>query len=273
MINDISVHESDPLVAVETEPGNELTELAPYAPAAAAEETRVAETPVATGAVDPEFDAYMAVVKLLIGGTVEGAVELSHRLERWEAALLAAEGEAEPGEIGNTGDVARFMLVGMALDASDGLRRRVIEFAQASDVLFRFSGSMTRPLVKNRLTGIVGRPLDRAFNRLVERGQKNVDRWIELGRAEEPGARRLARKAYGETVDEFIGHLAENKELADLVQKKSVGLATEAVDEFRSRTVSADALAETLVRRILRRPPRDELVGSIEESRPASESE
>ncbi len=62
-------------------------------------------------------------------------------------------------------------------------------------------------------------------------------------------------------IDEFIGHLAENQELADLVQKKSMGLATEAVDEFRSRTVSADALAENIVRRILRRPPRGELPG------------
>ena len=125
----------------------------------------------------------------------------------------------------------------------------------------------------NRLTGIVAKPIDRAFDRLVSRGQKSVDGWIELGRTQEPGARRMARKSFEEVIDEFIGLLAENQELADLVQKKSMGLATEAVDEFRSRTVSADAIAENIVRRILRRPMRTELPGPNEENRPASGTE
>ena len=258
---------TDSIPVEDLDPGDELTELAPFPAPPPATVERAAETSAGPESADPEFDAYMAVVKLLIGGTVEGTAELVHRLEVWEAQLRAAEGDPEPGEINHANDMARYMLVGMALDASDGLRRRVVGFAQASDVFFRFSGSMARPLVNNRLTGIVGRPIDRAFNRLVERGQQNVDKWIEMGRHQEPGARRLARKTFTEIQDEFIGHLAENQELADLVQKKSMGLATEAVDEFRSRTVSADELAEKLVRRILRRPARPELPASIEENR------
>lgn len=208
---------------------------------------------------DAEFDAYMAVVKLLIGGTIEGAAELAKRLEKWEAELDAAEGIPEPGEIRSNGDVARYMLVGMALSAGEGVRKRVINLARASDMFWRFTGSAAQPLVDNRLTGIVTRPIDRAFDRLVVGGQKRVNDWVELGRTQEPAARRIARKTYAEIVDEFIDHLAENPELADLVQKKSIGLATEAVDEFRSRTVSADAMAESIVRRILKRPPRREL--------------
>ncbi|MBP6789830.1 MAG: hypothetical protein KA170_19730, partial [Candidatus Promineofilum sp.] len=38
---------------------------------------------------DPEFDAYLAVVKTLLGGAVEGTAELARRLERLEAALRA----------------------------------------------------------------------------------------------------------------------------------------------------------------------------------------
>lgn len=215
---------------------------------------------------DPEFDAYLAVVRLLIGGTIEGAAELVKRLETWESELNAAGDPPEPGEIHSSGDVARYMMVGMALSASDGLRRQVVRLAQASDLFWRFTGSATQPLVDNRLTGIVAGPIDRAFDRLVTRGQKRVNEWVELGRAQEPGARRVARKTYEQVIDEFIGQLADNKELADLVQKKSVGLATEAVDEFRSRTVSADAMAENIVRRILRRPPRHELPGPSEAS-------
>lgn len=228
--------------------------------------TRPAESrPMAS--TDPEFDAYMAVVKLIIGGAVEGAAELVKRLERWEAELEAAEDAPGPGEIGNPGDLARYMLVGMSLSAGEGARRQAIKLAQTSDRFWRFTGSAAQPLVKNRLTGIVARPINRAFNRLMVRGQQRVDDWIALGRAEEPGARRIARKAYLETIDEFIGLLAENQELAALVQNQSVGLATEAVDEFRSRTVSADAIAENIVRRILRRPPRAELPAPSDEVR------
>lgn len=216
----------------------------------------VPDTPASA---DPEFDAYMAVVKLLIGGTIEGAAELTKRLEKWEAELVAAEDAPKPGEIHSNGDVARYMLVGMALSAGEGVRQQVIRLAQTSDMFWRITGSAAQPLVNNRLTGIVMGPVDRAFDRLVTRGQKRVNAWVELGRTQEPGARRIARKSFTEVVDEFIGLLAENDELADLVQKKSIGLASEAVDEFRSRSVSADAMAESIVRRILRRPPRQEL--------------
>lgn len=220
--------------------------------------------PPATG-VDPEFDAYMAVVRLIIGGSIEGAAELLKRLERWETEFESSGDAPGPGEIHSGGDVTRYLLVGMVLSASDGARRRAIKLAEASDVFWRITGSATQPLVNNRLTGLVARPLDRAVDRLVSRGQQQVSKWVELGRTHEPGARRIARKTYVEIVDEFIGHLAENEELAGLVQEQSVGLASEAVDEIRSRTVSADALAEGFVRRILRRPPRRELPSPPEE--------
>ncbi len=208
---------------------------------------------------DPEFDAYMAVIKLLIGGTIEGAAELIKRLEKWEIELSTADGVPEAGQIRSDNDAARYLLAGMVLSAGDGARRQAIRLVRASNQAFRLGGSAAQPLVRNRLTGIVMGPFDRAFNRLVTRGQKHINDWVELGRAQEPGARRLARKTYLEIVDEFIGYLAENEELADLVQEQGVSLATEAVDEFRSRTVSADEVAENIVRRILRRPPRREL--------------
>lgn len=256
--------------AILTPDGDELSPLlgepVPSSLALQAPLSADAPPPVAS---DPEFDAYLAVVKLLVGGTIEGASELVKRLEKWEQELQPTDGAPVTGEIHTSGDVARYMLVGLALSASDGLRRQVIKLTQASDVFWRMTGNATQPLVDNRLTGIVARPLDRAFDRLVANGQKRVNDWVELGRTQEPGTRQLARKAYLGVVDEFISHLAENQELADLVQEQSVGLASEAVDEIRSRTVSADALAEGIVRRILRRPPRRELPAPSEEMRQA----
>jgi hypothetical protein len=209
---------------------------------------------------DPEFDAYLAVVKALLGGAVEGTAELARRLERLEAALRAGEaGPPGPGEVNSTADVVRYMLFGASLAAADGLRQRAVRWAEASDVLIRTTGSAVAPLTRSRLTRRVVGPFDRAFGRLVERGQNQVNAWVELGRANEPTARLLARQAYLEAVDDFIGHLSQNQQLSDLVQEQSVGLATEFVEEVRERTVSADTLAESLVRRILKRPPRTAL--------------
>jgi hypothetical protein len=209
---------------------------------------------------DPEFDAYLAVVKTLLGGAVEGTAELARRLERLEAALRASDdGPPGPGAVNSTADVVRYMLFGASLAAADGLRQRAVRWAEASDVFLRTTGSAVAPLARSRLTRRVVGPFDRAFGRLVDRGQTRVNAWVELGRANEPTARLVARQAYLEAVDDFIGHLSQNQQLSDLVQEQSVGLATEFVEEVRERTVSADTLAESIVRRILKRPPRTAL--------------
>jgi hypothetical protein len=231
-------------------------------PAAAARPSALSVPPVAPTAstADPEFDAYLAVVKTLLGGAVEGTAELARRLERLEAQLQAGEdGPPGPGEVNSTADVVRYMLFGASLAAADGLRQRAVRWAEASDVLIRTTGSAIAPLASSRLTRRVVGPFDRAFGRLVARGQSQVNTWVELGRANEPTARLLARQAYLEAVDDFIGHLSQNQQLSDLVQEQSIGLATEFVEEVRERTVSADTLAESIVRRILKRPPRTAL--------------
>jgi hypothetical protein len=254
---------------IEMQPGNELTELIPPPQALAAVEQENSMPEARTTTADPEFDAYMAVIKLLVGGAVEGAAELASRLEKWEAELKTAEAEGQPGAAESQGDIVRYMLVGMALSAGESARRGVIKMAQASDRFRRFTGQAAKPLANSRLTGVIGRPLDRALEQLTTRSQQQVDEWIALGQAHEPGARRMARDVFKEIIDDFIGHLAENQELANLVQEQGVSLASEAVDEIRSRTVSADALAEGFVRHILRRRSRRELPPPPEELRQA----
>ena len=74
--------------AAPTPDGDELTPLL-GAPPAVLPAVIEAGPPAADVPADPEFDAYMAVVKLLIGGTIEGAAELVERLEKWETELTA----------------------------------------------------------------------------------------------------------------------------------------------------------------------------------------
>ncbi len=223
------------------------------------------------GSADPEFDAYMAVVKLLIGGTVEGTAQLLVRLQAIEDELRAEGEQNVIGEVNTTADVLRYGLVGFALSASDTARNSVMRWTEASDMFWRVTGSAVEPFTENRFTGFFTGPFERVFERFNRRGEEKVAAWVELGRQQEPTSRKMARLAYLTIVDEFIDHLAENEELAELVQEQSVSLAAEAVDSMRSRTVSADTLAERVVRRMLRRPPRDDLPPPSEEVRKAAE--
>lgn len=214
---------------------------------------------------DAEFDAYMAISRLVVGGLIEGTDQLSQRLQRIEAELRRSQGETPAlGEVNSAGDVVRYAAVGFALSASEGFRERVYKVLGASDLFWEFTGNTVKPLTESRLTGWFAGPFERAFQSFVDRGQARVNGWVERGRREEPMSRELALNTVETIINEFITLLSENPELADLVQQQSVGLVGEVVDEVRSRTVSADVLAETLVRRLLRRQPRTELAAPPE---------
>lgn len=256
------------VVIVVQEPSANFVEVAP------SQETRLPATlpavPPATAGDDPEFDAYLTIVKLLVGGTVEGTAQLLERLKAIDEELRAADETTAIGDVNTTADVLRYAFVGFVLSASDTARNSVMRWTEASDMFWRVTGSAIEPFTENRFTGFFTGPFERAFQSLNLRGEEKVAAWVELGRQQEPASRKMARLAYLRIVDEFIDHLAENEELAELVQEQSVSLAAEAVDSMRSRTVSADTLAERVVRRMLRRPPRDELPPPPDEVRRAA---
>jgi hypothetical protein len=213
------------------------------------------QTLPAEPSADVAFDAYRSLVRLLVGGAVEGSAELTRRLDEWETRIR--EGGPLPAltpEEETPTDLARYALVGMAFDGAEYLRERFPVWQAMVEKTARMSGKVASPFVRNRFTGFVGRWWDTA----VESGEKNVQRWIDIGRAEEPRSRALARSGVEDVINDIVSFLAANPEVAELVQQQSVGLAGEVVEEVRAKTVSADVLAETLVRRLLRRPPRGE---------------
>ncbi len=108
-------------------------------------------------------------------------------------------------------------------------------------------------------------------------GEAVVESWIARGRYEERLGRHLSRQLAGRPINEIVDYLAENphvyklveeqlerlrenpEPVRELVQNQSVSMAAEAVDELREQGVTADNLIEGFVRRVLRRPAREEL--------------
>lgn len=158
-----------------------------------------------------------------------------------------AQGEAPP--------LLRYALVGLFFDVQDGLVKGIEAVDRTSRAVIHMGEPWLRPLQQSRLI----KPLSRQVDRLVARGEAEVMRWVERGRQESEQSRKLVETAVSSTIEQSIETLATNPEVQELVQKQSTGLANEVLEEVRERTVSADNFLEGVIRRILRRTPREQL--------------
>ncbi len=201
---------------------------------------------------DASFNALHSLTRLLVGGALEGSAELAQRLEVWETFLREEMDEDQPATIDGQKDLVRYAVVGLVFEGEDKIRSGLSRLWDVQKRLAQTAVRTTRPVTNSRLMSPIQRRLDEA----AERGQAEIVRWIQRGQMEEPISRELARLAFGETVDEFIEHLAENREVQELVQQQSVGLASEVVDQVRQRTFTADTLVERIARAVTRRAPR-----------------
>lgn len=210
---------------------------------------------------DADAQQIRTLTRLLVGGTLVGWDELIARLKEWDqdknyrtidqpSGRSLADG-TPPGFQESNVETLRFALIGLLFETQS----RMVDRSQSAwDLANRSTGAMLSPVMnwmgRSRLLG----PARRRFNRLVDRGEREVDRWIEQGRTEEMRSRKLALTAAQETFGESMDILAHAPELEELVRSQSAGLTQEVVDEVRSRTIDADLIAERVARGILRRP-------------------
>ena len=210
-----------------------------------------------------EFEVLEAVTRLLIGGTLEGSSELIKRLQVWEQETAVSRQPTAPTttEESNITQV-RYALIGALFNAESNLKKKQLPFLKKTTQLtMNRITSILSPATNNR----VAHAFDKQLNEWSQRGENIVNGWIENGRTEEAHSRTLARHGTTESIDEIINLLAENKELQNLIAEQGTGIATEALDQARERTVTADDIAERFVRTILRRPPRETLLPASRE--------
>ena len=208
----------------------------------------------------PEFDSLYALTSLVVGLGVEGTSVLLERLKRYEAEIREdRETIDELYQAESPNDRLRYLLIGFLFEQQSWFRRYARQLVKLTDQSLNLANRASRPVLENRVANPITDPLRRRYNRLVRNGESSVQRWVQIGRENEPESRLLASKTYQEIIDEFIQRLADNEELQDLVAQQSLGLASEVRDEIRERTVTGDNVLEGIVRRMLRRTPRTEL--------------
>jgi len=221
------------------------------------------------GRADPSIptpNTLVSITRLVVGGVLLGLDGLSRQLPEWErqatqnsalreqpASRVEASGEGQPSgsappPLGETSSA----LLGLMFQSEDLLKRGTSTLGRIERATWRLTSPVHRPLRTWRLF----EPARRQYDRLAERGETRVNRWAELGRAEAQHSRALTESAIQGTFERSMDELAQAPQIQDLVTQQTTSMAGEMIDEVRSRTVSADTLAEGIVRRLLRRPAR-----------------
>lgn len=210
----------------------------------------------------PIDDNVRLALRLVIGAITEGGDmtlrtlrELQKEIDEHPESLLSAHGDTPD----DRGDVLRYLAIGALLATQQ-------RTAQGIESGLRLSA---------RTTGWVFGTLDRATdNALLRPFRKPVDQlwlnmnqtmeeWVRQGRIEEANGRLLFDGTVGDVIDSLIENVSQAEELAQLVSdqiaQQSGSVASAAVNTGRTATVAADGVMEGLIRRLFRRPPREQL--------------
>jgi hypothetical protein len=213
---------------------------------------------------EPELtlDSVEILSRFLMGVLVLGGDELMQRLRYFQEEI-----EAEPWLVGGDGDVdeestttlLRYLAIGLYARGQKrvtGALSRGIRFSMGTA---RWLMGRANRATDNRLTA----PLRRSVSARMRGVGEETLVVIEEGRREERAARLLAGGTINDIIDDVLDYVAENPDIAasirHVVAQQGVSLAGVVTDNTRTVTVSGDYLAEALVRRILRRSPRNEL--------------
>jgi hypothetical protein len=221
-------------------------------------------------AVDQDGKVVLAT-RLLVGLLTSGSGELFERLERLQDQIvLEAVRTPDDGSsmVDSSADLLRYVAIGLLLRSERSISRGIRGSANLALGMFRRSVGTLNRLTDNP----IGRPLRRP---LARRGRSWGERLVLLvreGQREEQISKLLAEEGAGVVIDAVVDVVADNPELdrliGEVVGQKSKGLATIVGDNARTLTASGDDVAEDLLRRLLRRKPRQALPPSPLEGKP-----
>ena len=222
----------------------------------------------------PEFKTLRTAMRLALGTAMIGVDEVSRRLNEQQehySSQVPQKTEAGDGANGDTltngivvrstvispdeteADRLRYALIGMMTQTPDVVAEGISTASRMSGKATRFFGRIVSPVANSR----VMRPVRDRYDTMAAKGESMVDRWIEIGRAEEQAGRIMAQDVANKTVDELVDYLGQKPEIRELIQQQSVGMFDEVLDAVQFRAAGADTKIERVVRKMLRLPDRE----------------
>jgi uncharacterized RDD family membrane protein YckC len=153
---------------------------------------------------------------------------------------------------------ARYATIGLAVNTSSRLRHMGGSLIQAGDETVIW---VLGPFRRSRMLA----PLRRAFRRLVDAGDAQVDQWAAVGRARAARSQALTQATLRQLVTDSTDLVADEPHVQLIVEQivtsQGLGMAEEALLEVRERAVTVDIALEKPVRSWFHLPPRNALPG------------
>jgi hypothetical protein len=202
------------------------------------------------------------VSRLVLGLLLFGGEALLSRLrstqQRIEASGELAAGDTIPDDE-TMAHVLGYLAVGILMRGQQRLTRTVKRGVNYSMNLAGWALDRSGRVADNRLTRPFRAPIERRIQGLMVEGQGA----ISDGRREVYASRTLTDETVDELIEEVVQAIAENPELTSIIERvfagQGVGMTSTVMGNARELSVSADDLAEGVVRRLLGRKPRREL--------------
>lgn len=224
-----------------------------------------AAAPVTAIAPRSELDDAQLLTRAAIGLLTEGVDYFIKQMREAQAAV-DANPQLIMAAIGRTpetrSDLLRYLVIGAMLA---GERQASMALETGLQVTAQTTGFVAG--IVDRLTdNLLLRPARRPVEGLWLSLNATMDGWVRQGRVEEQNGRIVLSRTVTETIDDIISYISAAEELAELVSEQinqqGSTVAGIALETGRSATLVSDTVVERFVRRMLRRPPRDELPAS-----------
>jgi hypothetical protein len=161
-----------------------------------------------------ERDPYTDLVRLLVGGIFEGGSVFLNWLDANRDRQRAAPTSDQVNEELTPGRQAGYAAMGFILRSAEAARINLNNALYVSEAM---SGIFLRP-ARRIFKSPPFRPLRNQFERLVARGEAEVEDWIQVGASEQDRSRQLARDTASTTVNDVIQYLSTSPALEALIK-------------------------------------------------------
>lgn len=103
----------------------------------------------------------------------------------------------------------------------------------------------------------IGRVIAKPVDVLRDRMDAETERLAAIGRSEYAEGRVLFEKVVDNAIDGVLDNVSESDALNELIRDQALGIGDAAIEEVRETGAAADQLTDSIVRKLLRRDPRD----------------
>jgi hypothetical protein len=161
-----------------------------------------------------KIDPVTALAQLAVGGTLEGSQLFMQILNDWvqqnppDPNVL----DAQPNE--TDADRNRYALLGALLDLTQAAGSGTTRLGN----LFRGMSNLGMAPLKSIGNSLPMRPMRTGFDKLVARGERRMDRWVEKGRAADLRSRRMTREVATGSIGNVVEYFSANEEIQVLIQ-------------------------------------------------------